>query len=218
MYPAVTMSQSLPVPVDEVWRWLRDPELIARWHGWASDELADEIELIYGSEPQELKEGEGRTLVLGSGDTFRLTPEGEGSLLTLTLPPPRGEIADYWPEVVEGWTAFLEQLRFALVHHPHEERRTIHLFAPDDEDARELDLARVPTQLGSAWYATELQTGHVLPQLGPGLVTVSRGTDGRSTRVVVTTYGLSDEQVAEQAASWQSWLKESASHVNDPEF
>ena len=30
----VRVEVTLPAPFDEAWKWVRDPELVNRWHGW----------------------------------------------------------------------------------------------------------------------------------------------------------------------------------------
>ena len=118
---------TVAAPVEAVWDALRDKQKIRHWHGWEYEGpeggLDEEIDLIYFTRAVE----EGTTLTLGNGDEFVVEPVEGGARITLTRAP-RGadpEWEAYYDDVTEGWTTFLNQLRFAVERHPGEARHTL---------------------------------------------------------------------------------------------
>src|SRR5688572_3649988 len=100
---------------EEVWHALRDRAQIRRWHGWHADSLDEEIEIIYFSKVTE----DGHTLTLGT-DTFTVIAK-DGRTLLRMVRAPKGENPEwdaYYEDINEGWTTFMQQLRFALERHP----------------------------------------------------------------------------------------------------
>ena len=136
---------TIAAPVDAVWAALRDKNTIRHWHGWEFDGLDNEIDLIYFSHPTE--DAEARTLSLQEGDVIRLEPDGDGTRVTLTRAP-RGvnpEWDAYYDDITEGWTTFLNQLRFAVERKPGVPRRTVFLNSHNKSGrdlAQDLGLAR----------------------------------------------------------------------------
>ena len=63
------------------------------------------------------------TLEWETGDRFELVPDGEGARLRVHHEPP----TEGYDDIGEGWTGFVEQLRFALTRHRGEERATHYL-------------------------------------------------------------------------------------------
>ena len=118
---------TVAAPVEAVWHALRDKEKIRHWHGWEYEGpeggLEEEIDLIYFTRAVE----EGTTLTLGNGDDFVVEPVEGGARITLTRAPHGAdpEWEAYYDDVTEGWTTFLNQLRFAVEHHPGEARQTL---------------------------------------------------------------------------------------------
>lgn len=164
---------TIAAPVAEVWRALRERDRIRHWHGWDSDGLVDEINLIYFGEPTEgipaevveaaqpVEDADVHALEVQQGDRFVLEPDGEGTRVTLTRAP-RG-VSEHWDayydDITEGWTTFLHQLKFFLERQPDAERRTLFFFgvAGDAEPVvEELGLAEVAGHPVGTPYAVRL--------------------------------------------------------------
>jgi len=206
-----TLEVVIGAPVEVVWRAMREPDQIRRWHGWHAESLDAEIRQIYGDTATE--SGSGATpyvLDVEGGDRFELREHDDGTLVRLTRLPREqveGEWADWYDDITEGWTSFVHQLRFALERHPHEERRTLCLSgagAPA-QPLRE-SLAHHET-----FFSTDHQQGHVLDGLGPGLVVLGE-TPGRpgqqpGAMAIVSTYGLDDDAFAREQDSWTAWWR-----------
>ena len=200
-------------PVATVWQSLRDPELIKRWHGWHADELDAEISLIFGN-PESVDEAN-HVLVTHGKDRFELTEVPEGTSVRITRAPyvPDEEWSAYYDDITEGWTSFLQQLKFMHEVHPDEERRTIFLMGRGPVDGLPTLLTTPPVELGESWFSSAQQRGFVLPSVGPGLlITAAKppvpGEDGRQTAdamAIITMYGLDDAAFDQQRAAWTRW-------------
>ncbi len=116
---------TLPAQPDQVWRHLREPALISRWFGWEYDGLDDEITQIYSTAEAD---PEALTLKLGNGDRFSLR-EQDGKTVVRIDRPAKSADDDWYDDITEGWTTFLQLLRFAVEHHGLAERKTIYLDA-----------------------------------------------------------------------------------------
>lgn len=209
----VTITVTVAAPVEAVWEHLRDPDAIRRWHGWDFDGLDAEITEIYGPAASEPAPYE---LLLGGGDRFTLTELGGSTRVTVTRvtfgTDPQWD--DWYDDITEGWTTFLQQLRFGLEHHPGEERRTVFL----DVNGRGLP---DPTSLlrgsdvpesGAFWFSSEHQRGLTLATLGPGLVIAGvkparPGSQG-GAMAIVTGYALDDATWAATRDAWTTWWRE----------
>jgi hypothetical protein len=212
---ATTIGVTIGAPVAKVWESLRDPELIRRWHGWHADELDEEIQMIFGN-PQSVDE-DNHVLVARGGDLFELTEVPEGTLVRITRPPyvPDEEWSAYYDDITEGWTSFLQQLKFMHEVHPDEERRTIFLMARGPADGVPTLLKTPPIELGEPWFSSTHQHGMVLPSVGPGLLITAvkeplAGEDGKESAdamVIITTYGLDDPAFDEQREAWTTWWR-----------
>ncbi|SEU20425.1 SRPBCC family protein [Nonomuraea wenchangensis] len=223
-----TVEVTISAPVEEVWRALRDPELIRRWHGWHFDGLDKEIELIYAQQATESPE-EHRVEVQG-GDRFELTDAGEGRThLRMTRAPLSGDAEwdSYYDDVNEGWVTFIHQLRFALERHPGADRRTVFLSgsgaAPPLAAAGLAALTGLapgapyehaaPTGeplAGTVWYRTDRQLGLTVDGWGDGLLVVAHTPPAAVhpegvAMMVLTTYGQTDEEFAALDARWTAW-------------
>ena len=205
-----TIEVTIGAPVATVWQSLRDPELIKRWHGWHAAELDAEIEMIFVN-PKSVDEAN-HVLVAGGSDRFELTEVPSGTSIRITRPPyvPDEEWSAYYDDITEGWTSFLQQLKFMHEVHPGEERRTIFLMARGPADGVPTLLKTPPVSLGEPWFQSANQHGVVLPSLGPGLLIAAAkapvvGEDGQQTAdamVIITTYGLDDAAFDEQREAW----------------
>ncbi|MCS7479304.1 SRPBCC domain-containing protein [Umezawaea endophytica] len=188
-------------PVDTVWEALRDKEKIRQWHGWDFDGLDAEVDHIYLTDVVE----DGRTLALGGGDRFSLTPSGTSTLVTLDRAPLGGnpELDAYHDAITEGWTTFLQQLRFALERQPGAVRRTLFFEGgfPDlaHVDSRwTADLVGEPVT-GELWFRSANQVGVTVDSWGEGLLVV---VDAPSAMVVLSTYGLDEAAFGDLEARW----------------
>jgi uncharacterized protein YndB with AHSA1/START domain len=201
------LEVTIGAPVEVVWQALREPDQIRRWHGWHTDSLDAEVQLIFVDGATET----GRyVLDIESGDRFELREHEHGTVVRLTRLPREqveGQWADWYDDITEGWTSFVHQLRFALERHPGEERRTLFMSAAG-HPARPLDegLAVHPV-----FYRAENQQGYVLDDLGPGLLVVgltpARPGKEPAAMAIVTTYGLDDDVFERQRAVWGEWWR-----------
>lgn len=209
---------TVAAPIDTVWAALRDKKTIRHWHGWDADGLDDEIDLIYFNHMAE--DAEARTLGVQEGDLIRLTPDGDGTRVTLTRAPKGGnpEWDAYYEDITEGWTTFMQQLRFAVERQPGAPRRTVFLNSPNKTGrslAGDLGLPDTTELVGEdvktdVWYRAENQLGVTVDAWGGGLLVVAScaPTDAKPDGVamaILSTYGLSDDQLAELTSRWQEW-------------
>lgn len=213
---------TIAAPVDTVWAALRDKNTIRHWHGWDFDGLDDEIDLIYFSHLTE--DAEARTLGVQEGDLFRLEPDGDGTRVTLTRAP-RGvnpEWDAYYDDITEGWMTFLNQLRFAVERKPGVPRRTVFLNSHNKSgrdlaqdlglDQETADLAGEKARL-ELWYRAEHQLGVTVDIWGNGLLVVAScaPTEAKPDGVamaILSTYGLTDDQLADLTKRWRVWWTE----------
>jgi uncharacterized protein YndB with AHSA1/START domain len=161
MTDPVIVEVTIAAPAADVWRALRDPDQIRRWHGWDYDGIEDEIREIYvaGAKASEndltLDTGAGRfALEVLTETTTRVT-------ITRAAPAGHDDWHGIYDEINEGWLSFTQQLRFYLERHRDEERRTLHV---EHE---------VPVPDGERWFGSEHQTGVLLGDFG--LLIVARG-------------------------------------------
>jgi hypothetical protein len=207
---------TIAAPVDEVWRALREPELIRRWHGWELEEsggLDAEIEQIYRQNVTESVAT--HTLTLQGSDTFSLHRLENGHTLVRMVRAPRGtnpEWDDFYDDISEGWTTFLHQLRFALERHPGSVRRTVFLSSATGNPVASLGLPaetesgeRYTATLageevsGRVWFRATKQSGYTVDGWGDGLLIAGPGM------AVLTTYGQDDETYQAFRERWATW-------------
>lgn len=241
----VVIQVTVGAPIETVWSFLREPDLIQRWHGWVADGLDSEIDYIYRTHARETERPYVLEMDRGSdgswvdaGDRFELTesedPEADGAVggggvvtIVRIIRGARGpeEMWDAWYEdITEGWTSFLNQLRFTVELHPEALRRTIFLSA----DGHGLPSVRaalglsgvLPGQpyeavispelelLGHGWFVSDNQVGATVGTWGPGLVIAADRPDGGSYKgvmAIVTTYGQDDADFTRTVREWQNW-------------
>jgi hypothetical protein len=211
-----TIEVTVGAPVATVWESLRNPDLIRRWHGWHyGEDLDKEIQLIFGN-PQSVDEAN-HVFVAGGGDRFELIEVPGGTRVRITRPPyvPDEEWSAYYDDITEGWTSFLQQLKFMHEVHPGEERRTIFLMARGPADGVPTLLKKPPVDVAETWFQSAHQQGAVLPTLGPGLLITAakdpvEGADGpmgADAMAIITTYGLDDATFDEQREIWTTWWR-----------
>ncbi|HZJ07233.1 MAG TPA: hypothetical protein VFD59_17425 [Nocardioidaceae bacterium] len=133
------------------------------------------------------------------------------------------------PDIDEGWTSFLQQLRFRLARHSGGSRRTLFCSgAPKDptiSSAQRLGLGQVGQQevgsaysatvgpgdalTGTLWFVSPHQIGVTVEAWGDGLLIVSEGPHGgppyTTGQAILTTYGLEDTQRADLVERWNAW-------------
>jgi len=140
------VSVDIPAPVDDVWRHLREPQLIRRWFGWDYDGLDAEIREIFVDDVhEESDEADGtrtRTLVWRNHDRLVVTSrddEPERTTVTVLRHADGGlpTFESAFDELDEGWTQFVQQLAFALRVHPGEDRVSLQAHGLDAGDRRE---------------------------------------------------------------------------------
>ena len=210
-----TIQVTIGAPVAAVWQSLRDTELIKRWHGWHADELDQEIQLIFGN-PESVDEAN-HVLVSRGRDRFELTEVPEGTSVRITRPPsvPDEEWSAYYDDITEGWTSFLQQLKFIHEVHPGEDRRTIFLMARGPADGVPALLKTPPVALDEPWFSSAHQHGVTLPSVGPGLLITAvkepmvgeDDQDFADAMAIITTYGLDGGAFDEQREAWTTWWR-----------
>ena len=177
---ADVVEVAIAAPPERIWRALREPAELRRWHGWDADNLDEEVEQIYGAEAKE----DGRTLILrgteievGADGTvrFRMTAGRDD--------PVWGE---WYDEIVAGWTTFAQQLRFALERHPGQDRVAHYLQGPQPRPEVGPSGSRyaVGGLTGEVWFRSADQLGLTVDQWGDGLLVL------QPAAAVLTGYGV----------------------------
>ena len=212
-------------PLETVWAYLRDPQLIRRWHGWDHPDLQTEIESLYLDGASEgSREGEAaHALRVEGGDRFELDAlDGpwERTQVRLIRPPRSGAGADYDDETT-GWTIFLDQLRFALEQHPGADRTAIVTVASWAASPLVVELGlpaavrpgdRLTLELGdkqfetTVWGATPTVVSLVVDEAGPGLLVLADrgGARRQSVMGILTTFGDAGRET-EVRDAWFDW-------------
>lgn len=221
-------SVVLPLPLKECWPWFQDPALIREWHGWEYDGLEAEIQEIF---VDGVAIGEDhRTINVGT-HFFNFFEDDACTRVDVHRAPldEHSEWHEYLPDIDEGWTTFLQQLRFKLSHHRDDSRRTVFYGGtPSDPEVAPIQLvglgeigSREPgteysttlgpgdTVTGTLWFASANQVGITVDNWGDGLLVVSNGCRGgppyTQGQAVLTSYGLADDQHAALVARWNDW-------------
>jgi len=208
-----TLEVVIGATVEVVWRAMREPDQIRRWHGWHAESLDAEVRQIYvDSATESGSASSGYVLDVEGGDRFELHQRDDGTVVRLTRPSRdqvEGEWADWYDDITEGWTSFVHQLRFALERHPDEERRTLFLSGTGDPAGPLRDALAQHEE----FFSTDNQRGLVLDNLGPGLVvlgeTPARPGQRPGAMVIVSTYGLDDDAFAREQDAWTAWWRAS---------
>jgi uncharacterized protein YndB with AHSA1/START domain len=215
---------TVAAPVEAVWDALRNKEKIQHWHGWEYEGLDAEIELIFFTAFTE--DGEAHTLELQGGDRFAVEPWEGGARITLTRAP-HGDDPEwdaYYDDITEGWTTFIQQLRFALERHPGEGRRTLFYSGAGDRSTGPASELGLDGTVGSAYegevvgevvtgqvfFRSEHQVGLTVDQWGDGLlvlsqVGVSEQKPTGAAMAVLTFYDVSDDDRSAVDQRWQAW-------------
>lgn len=220
---------------DTAWAYLRRPELIRRWYGHDHDGLDAEIDRVFGTTVRTLADGLRRELEWPDGTAVRLSPTGDSHRTTITVERPSHDGLSHYDgvrdPVDEKWVADVHQLEFALAVHPGEDRRTWSAVGLDAGPRTDRLLDRVglhgvrglpvhghleavrPDGVhvgGRLVYRTDLQFGLRLHGRSDALLvvlehpSVAHEANGR-VDVVLSTYGLDDDELATIAARWDAW-------------
>src|SRR6476661_10319928 len=233
------MTNNLSVVINsdapQVWTMLREPAKVAQWHGWETDELAEEINQIYfGKDVVEAPDH--TSLTANGGDVFDLKPVSGGTQVSITRAAldHNSEWAAWDEDITQGWLTFLQQLRFALERHPHAKRHTLFLHLTDGKGSaiEKLGLADLPAPgepyqvtldtgediSGKVWYRTSHQVGvtvHSYAEHGEGLLVVADHpaikdvrAEGDGSLVIASTYDLGAGAFDAIRQSWESWRPE----------
>lgn len=223
MTEPVIIETTIAAPAATVWPALRDPDLIRRWHGWHYDGLDAEIDTIFltgGTESEDY------TLSLGE-DVFTLREDDGVTTVRITRAPKGNnpEWDEWYDDITEGWTTFLEQLRFGIEVHALAVRRTIMVEGRLDIDPRAAFGLPIDAGVGRTYRSTTAPSGTIdgivrlvtphqiavtVDRLGPGLLILGelpvhpkRPFGG--WLMVLTSYGLTEAAHDELSQRWQSW-------------
>ena len=214
---------TIAAPPSEVWDALRDKDRIRHWHGWEFDGgpdggLEQEIELIYFTDV----ETDERGILLNGGDRIDIEAVDGGTQVTLTRAAPSDdpEWSGYYDEITEGWITFIQQLRFAVEHHPHDPRRTVFLAGPVSvspvqalgaegiapDEAYELTF---PGSSGSGrvLFRSAHQLGLTVDEWDDGLLVLSHDPSKGVGMALLSLYGVDESRHAQLDALWNEWWK-----------
>ncbi|WP_028564438.1 SRPBCC family protein [Salinispora tropica] len=214
--------------VDAAWQALRDTETIRRWHGWETDEIAEEIRSIYFTDVT--VDDQRHVLVANGGDRFEVHPLPDGVRVTLTRAPLSGDPNwdAYYDDITEGWTSFLQQLRFLLSHNPGGMRRTLFFSNRGVDSSTIVDrlglagIAATPagspytatvaggTTTGNVWFRSTHQLGLTIDAWGPGLLVLAGNTPSQTNpagtaTALLSTYDLDDTAFDQLSQQWSAW-------------
>ena len=225
---------TVTAPIGDVWRALREPDLLRNWHGWdyempdGADGLDAEIQVIYFNDA--ITEEPPTRLFLGT-DVFDLAETDEGVRVRLTRAP-RGGNPDwdaYYDDITEGWTTFLHQLKWAVERHPGQQRVThfttgtphepgsivarLGLAEVADRPVGSGYAARLPMGLdiaGTVFLRTESQLGLTVAAWGDGLLMLADSPPAEhrpeaGSAAILSVYGMSGADLAELRATWDRW-------------
>jgi len=222
------VSVVLPLPLRDCWPYFRDPELIREWHGWEYDGLGAEITQIF---VDGAKIGEDHRSINVGSHLFNFSEDDGTTRLDVHRAPlsEDSEWAAYVADIDEGWTSFVQQLRFKLERHRDDARRTL-FYAGTPKDptispVQWLGLGQVGLQevgapygataspgdalTGTLWFTSKNQVGVTVDAWGDGLLVVANGPAGgppyTKGEAILTTYGLDEEPRAHLADRWTAW-------------
>jgi hypothetical protein len=232
------MTNKLSVVINsdaqQVWTMLREPSLLAQWHGWDADTLKDEINQIYFAD-NVVEAPDHTSLTVSGGDVFELKPVPTGTEVRVTRSgvDHNSEWAAWDEDITQGWLTFLHQMRFALERHPHHGHRRTMFFQAAGKDSMigRLGLSDLPKPgedysltldtgeeiSGRVWYKTNHQVGLTVrsyAEHGDGLLIVADQPPVEEVRpdggcmVIVSTYDLGAHDFEAIRNRWDKWREE----------
>lgn len=227
------LSVHINADAEQVWSMLREPAKLAQWHGWEMDGLADEIQEIYYRSVRESPDH--LSLNLDMGDVFTLETVPDGTVLTMTRGKATGEWEKYDDDITEGWSMFIQQLRFALERHPHGTRRTVYAdgnapssaslcenlgidtgWLPEPGADYSLQLSTGQDLSGKVWYRGASQLGltvHGYAEKGDGLLILTEQAplegirEHKGAQVIASTYDLGAGAYQEISEHWDAFME-----------
>src|SRR5262245_60629694 len=228
----VLVEVLVAAPIDTVWKALRDPAEICRWFGWDYPDLAKEVQMIFVDHV--IEDAANRTLSAKEmPDRFVVEDAGTHTVVRIIRSAPVTDAGwqGIYDDVYEGWTMFLQQLKFALERHAGADRRTIYLNGRTKDAATPLPLAAlgfsrlaaVPTGeryeidtpagetlRGIVRYRAADHLGLTVDDYGDGLLIVT--TRPRTAKspfgggsIVITTYDMPDAAFTAARQRWADW-------------
>jgi uncharacterized protein YndB with AHSA1/START domain len=232
MADRVIVEILVAAPIEKVWTAVKDPVEAQRWFGWDYPTLAaDLVQMWKDSHTDEVKRE-----IWADTMPDRFTFEAVGETHTVVrivraAPATDSSWTGIYDDMIEGWTTFMQQLKFALERHPAENRRTIFLngraktagtphpiealgLAPvwvvPNGERYEVSAATGDRLSGTVFYRAPHQMGLTVDGFGDGLLIVQvRPKTAKSAHgggsVIVTTYGTSDADFAQLRDRWSRW-------------
>lgn len=129
--PELVIHRMLPHPIDDVWAWLTEPELLGRWYGtWTGDPSSGIVELTMLEAPDHL--GTCRIIrcepptqlavsLIDPEDQawdLQVTLEQSGEGTRLTFRQPLGDFVLTVGDIGPGWEYDLDRRRHHPLHRP----------------------------------------------------------------------------------------------------
>ena len=228
----VIVEVVVAAPIDVVWRALREPAEIARWFGWQHAGFDEEVDFIFHK--ASMASEEDHTIrAIDMPDRIALEAVGDQTIVRVIRSAPVSDASwqGIYDDTFEGWTTFIQQLRFALEHQRGAARRTLFLngrarAAGAALPAEALDLLKVAAVPvgeryalstpfaerleGNVLFRAPYQLGLTVDGFGDGLLIpnnrpkTSKSPHGGGN-VVISTYGLSDKAFADLRDRWERW-------------
>jgi len=234
MADRVLVEILVAAPVDTVWKALKEPAEVCKWFGWDYPSLVSDIDMMWGN----IKVDEKRRALYDDNqpDRFEVEPFGDQTIVRVIRSAPATDSSWHgiYDDVFEGWTTFMQQLKFALERHAGEKRATLFLNGrakeagvPHPIDALGLSsLWVVPvgerynvkskagdTLSGTVYYRSANQIGLTVDSMGDGLLIASvRPKTEKSLHgggsLLLTTYRQDDATLQRLRERWSQWWKD----------
>jgi len=234
MADRVLVEILVAAPIETVWKALREPAEVIRWFGWAYPNLLADTEGMWAD--TKVDEANRTLYSDGQPDRFTVEPAGDKTIVRVirSAPADAAGWSGIYDDVLEGWTTFFQQLKFALERHQGQERATLFLngrardaATPNPIEAMGLaPLWVVPagerysvrsktgdTLEGTIYFRSPYQLGLTVDGAGDGLLIVtlrprtSKSPHGGGS-VLLTTYGMTADALAALRKRWSQWWKQ----------
>lgn len=132
--PELVIHRMLPHPIDDVWAWLTEPELLGRWYGtWTGDPSSGIVELTMLEAPDHpgtcriIRCEPPTQLAVSLIDPedqawdLQVTLEQSGEGTRLTFRQPLGDFVLTVGDIGPGWEYYLDRLTAGLAGRPIDE-------------------------------------------------------------------------------------------------